>query len=485
MSSSDPRGDATGDPKLTPDVIQRLFGARLMMDYAGKGMAPRLRLMVSQLRPSPTSSTRRRSLTLGQPPALEVRDILSADHFLSFAPVTSDIVCRMVSESVNKFSMNDPMPTWLLKSCVDLLAPYITSLFNSSLSSGAFPTCYKDAYVTPRLKKPTLPPCELSSYPPISNLSFLSKLLDRIVSVQLTEYLLSASLLPVHQSAYRMFHSTETALLKVVTDITEAIDAGENALLGLPNISAAFDTVDHAVLAERLSRTYGIRSTVLDWLRSYLCDRRQTILFHGVFSTVRSLSCGVHQGSVLGPLLFLLYTADLGELAASLGLSSHFYADDSQLYTWGPPSTVAQQRRRMELGVERIAEWMGSNRLRLNPEKTDFRWFATCRRCIHLDTAELIVCGALVRPSTSVHDLSVLLESDLSMRRHVAWTIGCCFLQLRLIRSCIKLFAAAKAAVAAFVTQGWTATTACSPARRLDGLQSVLNAAARPHLQQE
>src|SRR6218665_2526035 len=99
--------------------------------------------------------------------------------------------------------------------------------------------------------------------------------------------------------------------------------------------------------AERLSRTYGIRSTELDWLRSYLCDRRQTILFDGVFSTVRSLSCGVPQGSVLGPLLFLLYTADLGELAASLGLSSHFYADDSQLYTWGPPSTVAQQRRRM------------------------------------------------------------------------------------------------------------------------------------------
>src|SRR6218665_3838902 len=108
-----------------------------------------------------------------------------------------------------------PMPTWLLKSCVDLLAPYITSLFNSSLSSGAFPKCYKDAYVTLRLKKPTLPPCELSSYRPISNLSFLSKLLERVVSVQLTGYLSSAGLLPVHQSDYRRFHSTETALLKV------------------------------------------------------------------------------------------------------------------------------------------------------------------------------------------------------------------------------------------------------------------------------
>src|SRR6218665_514398 len=87
------------------------------------------------------------------------------------------------------------------------------------------------------------------------------------------------------------------------------------------------------------------------------------------------LVCGVPQGSVLGPLLFLLYTADVGELAASLGLSSHFYADDSQLYTWGHPSrpsSVGLQWRRMELGVERIAEWMRSNRLCLDSEKTEF-----------------------------------------------------------------------------------------------------------------
>lgn len=412
------------------------------------------------------------------------RDIATDDRFLAFSPVTSDIVCRMVNDAVDKYSMKDPMPTWLLKSCIDLLAPYIVSVFNSSLSSGAFPTYYKDAYVTPRLKKPTLPPCELSSYRPISNLSFLSKLLERVVSIQLTEFLSSAGLLPVHQSAYRKHHSTETALLKVVTDLTEAIDAGNHALLGLLDLSAAFDTVDHDVLVERLSRTYGIRSTALDWLRSYLFNRRQTVLFDGVFSTIRSLFCGVPQGSVLGPLLFLLYTADVGELATSLGLASHFYADDSQLYTWGHPSTVEQQRGRMELGIERIADWMRSNRLRLNPEKTDFLWCATRRRCLHLDTGALSVCGALIRPSTSVRDLGVLLESDLSMRRHIAWTVGCCFRQLRLIRSCIKSlpFEAARAAVAAFVTSKvdrCNSLLAGAPACLLDGLQSVLNAAAR------
>src|SRR6218665_1579453 len=109
-------------------------------------------------------------------------------------------------------------------------------------------------------------------------------------------------------------------------------------------------------------------------------NRCSTTEFHHRFA------CGVPRGSVLGPLLFLLYTADVGELAANLVLSSHFYADDSQLYTWGHPSSDGLELCRMELGVEQIAEWMRSNRLCLNSEKMEFFWCATSRRCPHLDT---------------------------------------------------------------------------------------------------
>src|SRR6218665_2258714 len=167
-------------------------------------------------------------------PAPEVRDILTTDRLFSFASVTSDILCQMVNEAVNKFSMKDPMPTWLFKSCINLLAPYITSLFNSSLSSGAFPTCYKDAYVTPRLKKPTVYP--LVSFP-ATDRSRTYRSCGRFWSESSASSRRRAFCRSIHQSAYRRIHSTETALLKVVADITEAINAGDHALCLVCSIS--------------------------------------------------------------------------------------------------------------------------------------------------------------------------------------------------------------------------------------------------------
>ena len=111
----------------------------------------------------------------------------------------------------------------------------------------------------------------------MSNLSVLSKTPERIISGQVIAYLTAADLLPLHQSAYRKGHSTETALLKVCADLIEAMDQGNHVLLGLLNLSAAFDTVDQDILIERLSRSYGIRSTALNWFCSYLIDRRQSV----------------------------------------------------------------------------------------------------------------------------------------------------------------------------------------------------------------
>ena len=193
------------------------------------------------------------------------------------------------------------------------------------------PEVFKSAYITPLLKKPDLDPADVKSYRPISNLSVISKLLERLVARQLLDYLVTAGLLPDLQSAYRVHHSTETAVLKVLSDILRAVDKGDLAVLTLLDLSAAFDTVDHETLLRRLEISYGIDGSVLGWLRSYLDDRKQSVRCGSSTSTPTLLRCGVPQGSVLGPLLFLLYTADLLRLVKSRDLNPHLYADDTNL----------------------------------------------------------------------------------------------------------------------------------------------------------
>jgi len=151
----------------------------------------------------------------------------------------------------------------------------------------------------------------------------LSKLVERLVAQQLTSYLRLWNLLPELQSAYRTNHSTETAVLRVLSDILCALDRGDFALLTLLDLSAAFDSVDHATLLSRLEISYGIGGTVLDWFKLYLHGRQQSVRCTNSKSTLSAILYGVPQGSVLGPILFLLYTADLLKLVQNKGLIPH------------------------------------------------------------------------------------------------------------------------------------------------------------------
>ena len=182
-----------------------------------------------------------------------------AGHSLTaFADIAVDDVINVIKQLPDKSSDADPLPVPVMKQLADVLAPFLWALYNRSMTTGHFPAVYKQAIITPLLKKPDLDPTDAGSFRPISNLSVVSKLLERLVSRQLLNYVQSSGLLPTYQSAYRPGHSTETAVLRVLSDILLAVDQGEVTVLVLLDLSAAFDTVDHATLLRRLEQSFAL-----------------------------------------------------------------------------------------------------------------------------------------------------------------------------------------------------------------------------------
>ncbi|KAK3558457.1 hypothetical protein QTP86_018184, partial [Hemibagrus guttatus] len=263
----------------------------------------------------------------------------------------------------------DPNPSAMLQIISPDLLPFITTVINGSLTSGHVPTVFKKARLIPILKKPALDPSDISNYRPVSLLSFLSKILERVVCNQLSDYLMQNKLHDPNQSGFKAAHSTETALLAVTEKLHAARSAKLSSVLILLDLSAAFDTVNHKTLLSTL-RSLGIFGTAWEWFASYLDGHSYQVTWKGLTSAPRRLSTGVPQGSVLGPLLFSLYTHSLGKVISSHGFSNHCYADDTQLIFSFPPSDTTASAWISACLVD-ISSWMMAHQLKLNPSKTE------------------------------------------------------------------------------------------------------------------
>jgi hypothetical protein len=297
-------------------------------------------------------------------------------------------------------------------------------------------------------------------------------------------HLTSNDLLPDRQSAYRPGFSTETAILRVFSDILEAVDDGDVAVLALFDLSAAFDTVDHVILLRRLQTSYGFDGSVLEWFRSYLCDRTQSVRLDSKASASTSVLCGVPQGSVLGPIIFIMFTADLVGVIERHGLCSHLFADDTQVYGRCPVTEMDDLATRVSVCADDILSWMRSNRLQLNTDKSELIWCSTPKRLCHLPATPIRVGDDIIPPSSSVRDLGIFIDADLSMRTHVGRTTASCFAALRQIRSVRRSLppATIQTLVVALVLSRLdygNATLADFSTQLLCRMQSVLNAAAR------
>ncbi len=219
------------------------------------------------------------------------------------SPLSEAEVSKLILSSHPTTCPLDPIPSHLLQAISPAVVPALTHIVNKSLHTGIFPSAFKQARITPLLKKPTLNPTLLGNCTPGSLLPFIAKTLERIVLNQVTAFLTQNNLLDSNQSGFRSGHSTKTPLLSVVEDLRLARTASKSSLLILLDLSAAFDTVNHQILLSTLLRK-GISGTALQWSDSYLSDRSFKVPWRGEVSKSQHLATGVPQGSVLGPILF-------------------------------------------------------------------------------------------------------------------------------------------------------------------------------------
>ena len=357
----------------------------------------------------------------------------------TFQPTTEEEIHKVMS-IISKTCELDPLPARQLKQCLSPLAPVVARIVNASLSEGVVPVPLKEAIVRPLLKKPSLDKETLKNFRPVSNLPQLSKVLEKVVAWRLTDHLLSEGLFDPYQSAYRAFHSTETALVRVTNDIRVNMDKRCGTVLVLIDLSAAFDTIDHSVLLNRLAVRYGIRGTVLAWLRSYLQNRTQRVVIGDASSDSRLLSHGVPQGSVLGPLLFLLYVKPIGDILRKYGLHFHHYADDLQIYVSFDlnPASMLDAIRRVEACVAEIKNWMALNYLCMNDDKTEFLPVVPKSAAQLLDNLVIHIGGAVIPAATCVRNLGAYLDRHLDMKTQVSMTIKACYFHLRNISQISK-----------------------------------------------
>jgi len=255
--------------------------------------------------------------------------------------------------------------------CASVLVHTITNIVNLSLTSGQFHHILKESVISPLLKKSTLDKNQLSNYRPISNLSLISKIIERVVKSRLTDHLTYNKLLNPQQSAYCKHHSTETALLYIHDHLINTIGSQKLSCLCLLDLSAAFDTIDHSILLTRLSSWFGIHGSVFNWFKSYLSSRSFHVRCNKTFLSLCTSSCGVPQGSVLGPLLFIMYTTPLSTLISSLSLNHHLYADDTQLFFSFYPPNFDSCIIHLQNALQQISSWMTANLLTLNVSLQD------------------------------------------------------------------------------------------------------------------
>uniref|UniRef100_A0A669DS15 Reverse transcriptase domain-containing protein n=1 Tax=Oreochromis niloticus TaxID=8128 RepID=A0A669DS15_ORENI len=398
----------------------------------------------------------------------------------SFVLVNAENLKKVFSTVRPTTCLLDPIPSPLFKTLYGFFEAELLYMMNCSLQLGVFPADFKTAVVRPLLKKSNLDCNNFNNYRPVSNLPFLSKILEKLVFIQINDFLNDKQILEIFQSGFRVNHSTETALLKVLNDIRCNWDSQKLSVLVLLDLSAAFDTVDHTILLNRLKHMVGLSGAVHNWFTSYLSDRTFMVSMDTCSSKIHKMTCGVPQGSVLGPVLFNLYMLPLGGVIRRHGVNFHSYADDTQLYISVSPDDTRPMDALFNCILD-IKSWMAENFLQLNQDKTEVLIIGpeAQREKLLSKLQAFSVC-----PSLQVKNLGVILDSELGFIPHIKHVTKIGFYHLKNIARVRPILSRANTEMLmhAFITSRidyCNALLSGLPKKNISPLQLLQNSAAR------
>lgn len=330
-------------------------------------------------------------------------------------PTDSEEIIKLIGKiNPRKAGGSDNISPKILRENISIYADKLTHIINLSFKTGIVPEKFKLGKVIPIFKKENnlLP----ENYRPITLLSSLNKILEQVMYNRIYSFLIKHDILYKYQFGFRLNHSTSLALIEIIDNIMNKLEQ-DNYVAGIfLDLSKAFDTVDHTILLEKLEH-YGIRGLTHSWFKSYLTNRKQYVVINNTQSTVRTVKCGVPQGSVLGPLLFLIYVNDI---ATSLEENNiiRLFADDTNIFMYN--KSPQRLKENMNSAISNLFEWFNANKLTVNLGKTSYTIFKKKKKKTPSYLNDIKIGNTVIHRVKSSKYLGVTIDENLDWKHHIS-----------------------------------------------------------------